>query len=103
MRALLLALPLVLAGCVGRSLINDGQCSGSWPDEDRYVHCCAQHDVDYRLGGDIADRLAADQALRVCVLEATGDEALAEAGYRWVRRNGWWVWGAGNGGRNGPR
>ena len=74
-----------------RSLIN----SDDWCD------CCVEHDIAYWQGGTETQRLAADQALRDCVLEKTSDEALAEMMYQGVRFGGspyfynWYRWGYG--------
>jgi hypothetical protein len=51
-------------------------------------NCCVAHDEAYWLGGTAADRLKADEALRACVLEKTGDEALAALMFRGVRLGG---------------
>ena len=50
--------------------------------------CCVAHDHAYWRGGTIETRLKADQALRTCVHEATGNEALAELMYLGVRTGG---------------
>ena len=82
-------LAATLTGCA-LSPIHDDECSGDWPDEARYAHCCIVHDAEYRAG--VGTRLASDQRLRQCVVNATGDEALAERGFQWVRTWGgvWW-------------
>lgn len=77
-----------------------------FPDSSRidsrdWCRCCFAHDIAYWRGGTEADRLAADEALRQCVLEATGDATLAEAMYLGVRFGGspyfknWYRWGYG--------
>lgn len=84
--------------------ISDG-CS-LFPDSslinaDDWCACCLEHDIAYWKGGTEAERLAADQALRDCVLEATGDVHLSEAMYLGVRMGGspyfknWYRWGYG--------
>ena len=68
---------------------------------DDWCRCCLDHDIAYWRGGTAAERLAADKALRACVLEATGDANLAEAMYLGVRMGGspyfknWYRWGYG--------
>ena len=74
-----------------RSLINS----------DDWCECCLEHDVAYWQGGTEAQRVIADQMLRDCVLEKTGNQALAEAMYQGVRFGGspyfynWYRWGYG--------
>ena len=74
-----------------RSLIN----SDDWCD------CCLEHDIAYWQGGTEEQRLEADQELRDCVLEKTGNRALAETMYQGVRFGGspyfynWYRWGYG--------
>ncbi|MGB0744851.1 MAG: hypothetical protein ACPGSB_10040 [Opitutales bacterium] len=68
---------------------------------DDWCLCCLKHDIAYWKGGTEAERLAADEALRECVLENTGDAQLAEAMYLAVRMGGspyfknWYRWGYG--------
>lgn len=68
---------------------------------DDWCQCCLQHDIAYWQGGTEDERLAADEALRDCVLERTGDAQLAEAMYLGVRMGGspyfknWYRWGYG--------
>jgi len=86
-------LPFSSDGC---SLFPDGDLSGR-----EWCGCCFTHDVAYWQGGSEADRLAADEALRQCVREQTGDAALAQAMYLGVRAGGspavptWYRWGYG--------
>jgi hypothetical protein len=81
----------------GCSLFPDG----SMINADDWCACCLQHDIAYWKGGTEAQRLAADEALRDCVLETTGDAKLAEAMYLGVRMGGspyfknWYRWGYG--------
>lgn len=81
----------------GCSLFPDGSLINS----DDWCVCCLEHDIAYWKGGTEAERLAADQALRDCVLEKTGDAKLAEAMYLGVRMGGspyfknWYRWGYG--------
>lgn len=70
-------------------------------NSDDWCVCCFEHDIAYWKGGTEAERLAADIKLRDCVLESTGDEALAEMMYQGVRFGGspyfynWYRWGYG--------
>jgi len=74
-----------------RSLINS----------DDWCECCLEHDIAYWQGGTEDQRKVADQVLRDCVLEKTGNQALAEAMYQGVRFGGspyfynWYRWGYG--------
>jgi hypothetical protein len=74
-----------------RSLIN----SDDWCD------CCFEHDIAYWKGGTEEERLAADVALRECILEKTGNKELADLMYEGVRLGGspyfynWYRWGYG--------
>ena len=87
-----------------REFSSDG-CS-MFPDQslinsDDWCRCCFEHDIAYWQGGTEEERMAADLALRQCVLESTGDEALAEMMYQGVRLGGspyfynWYRWGYG--------
>ncbi|MFT3916511.1 MAG: hypothetical protein QM704_21260 [Anaeromyxobacteraceae bacterium] len=73
--------PFTTDGC---SLFPDRRLvlSGDWCD------CCVRHDLAYWRGGTEADRLAADEALRACVRERTGDPVLAEGMFVGVRAGG---------------
>jgi len=70
-------------------------------DESDWCDCCLEHDIAYWKGGTEEDRLAADEALRLCVLERTGDEILAGLMFDGVRLGGspyfptWYRWGYG--------
>lgn len=74
-----------------RSLINN----------DDWCGCCFAHDIAYWKGGTEEERLAADIALRDCVLEKTGNEDLAAIMFEGVRFGGspyfynWYRWGYG--------
>jgi len=74
--------PFASDGC---SLFPDGtyEKKALWRD------CCVEHDIAYWQGGTEAQRRDADQRLYDCVLEKTGDAALAKTMYDAVR-----VWGA---------
>ena len=81
----------------GCSLFPDGTMA----DRSQWCDCCFQHDITYWRGGSKEERNAADNALRVCVLERTGNTALANAMYTGVRMGGspvfptWYRWGYG--------
>ena len=68
----------------GCSLFLDGTIS----DRTKWCECCLRHDVAYWRGGAEQERKQADAALRDCVLERTGDKALAETMYLGVRAGG---------------
>ena len=87
-----------------RDFTSDG-CS-LFPDHsiingDDWCECCLEHDIAYWQGGTEAQRLAADQKLRNCILEKTGNQALAETMYQGVRLGGspyfynWYRWSYG--------
>jgi len=81
----------------GCSLFPDSSLINS----DDWCECCLAHDIAYWKGGTEAERLAADEALRDCVLKSTGDAQLAETMYVGVRMGGspyfknWYRWGYG--------
>jgi protein tyrosine phosphatase (PTP) superfamily phosphohydrolase (DUF442 family) len=81
----------------GCSLFPDGTLS----ERNKWCGCCFNHDLTYWQGGSKADRKLADEALRDCVLERTGDVVLAETLYLGVRAGGhpdlpnWYRWGYG--------
>jgi len=87
-------LPFTSDGC---SLFPDGTLS----DRNKWCDCCFTHDLAYWQGGTEEQRLAADQALGDCVLQRTGNRALAETMYLGVRSGGhpvfpaWYRWGYG--------
>ena len=70
-------------------------------DESDWCDCCLVHDIAYWKGGTEEERLAADLALRECVLAKTGDEALANLMFEGIRMGGspyfntWYRWGYG--------
>lgn len=104
----ILAGVLLFSGCATTSDLNeftsDG-CSlfpdGTLHDRSLWCDCCFSHDVAYWRGGSEEERREADQALRMCVLDRTGNKALAEAMHRGVRAGGnpvfptWYRWGYG--------
>ena len=57
-------------------------------NSDDWCACCVQHDMAYWKGGTESERLAADEALRDCVIETTGNHELAEAMFLGVRFGG---------------
>lgn len=63
--------------------------------------CCFEHDLVYWRGGTYDERAAADARLKSCVLEKTGNAALASLMYEGVRIGGspyfynWYRWGYG--------
>ena len=81
----------------GCSLFPDG----SLDNGNQWCDCCFTHDQAYWQGGTEEQRLVADQTLRDCVLQRTGNRALAETMYHGVRSGGrpifpaWYRWGYG--------
>lgn len=74
----------------------------SWPgDRGSWYDCCHEHDIAYWQGGTAHQRMKADEHLRQCVAESTGNEALAWTMYQGVRAGGhpifpnWYRWGYG--------
>lgn len=103
--ALLIAL---LSGCAhaqGLKPFSSDGCSlfpdGDQKDRKRWCVCCLQHDIAYWRGGTEAERQRADEELRTCVTEHTGNVALAETMYLGVRTGGspmmptWYRWSYG--------
>lgn len=68
---------------------------------DDWCECCFEHDIAYWKGGTEEERLAADVALRECIIEKTGNQELADLMYEGVRFGGspyfynWYRWGYG--------
>ncbi len=101
-------LAITTAGCQRKAELSDFRSDGCslFPDRS-LIHskdwcpCCVEHDIAYWQGGTEAQRLEADQRLRECVLEKTGDEVLAETMFQGVRFGGspyfynWYRWGYG--------
>ena len=81
----------------GCSLFPDGTLR----DRTLWCNCCFNHDIAYWRGGSEDERKEADKALRACVLDRTGNKALAEMMYDGVRVGGspvfptWYRWGYG--------
>jgi len=61
---------------------------GTLQERQKWCGCCEKHDIDYWQGGTEGQRLVADQALRGCVLESTGNEMLADTMFLGVRGGG---------------
>ena len=108
-RLTIILLILFLSGCVGsEKQISDFESDGctlfpdsSLIDKTDWCECCFDHDIAYWQGGLEEERLKADETLRDCVLEKTGDENLAKVIYQGVRFGGspyfynWYRWGYG--------
>jgi hypothetical protein len=106
---LIIALAVLLfVGCAARKGLNDFTSDGCslFPDRSLILKqdwsaCCLEHDIAYWKGGTEAQRLSADTALKACVFENTGDEALSETVFNGVRLGGspyfynWYRWGYG--------
>ena len=108
-RIIIVLLILILPGCNGnKKLISDFESDGCtlFPDssimiESDWCDCCFEHDIAYWQGGTEEERLKADEALRDCIKDKTGNESLAKVIYRGVRFGGspyfynWYRWGYG--------
>ena len=105
---ILLLLPLLLMACEPQAELKPFSSDGCslFPDGDLikgtdWRDCCVQHDIAYWQGGTREQRKTADEALRQCVLEKTGNEELAKLMYEGVRFGGspyfynWYRWGYG--------
>lgn len=99
---------LLVSGCSRSPGLRDFTSDGCslFPDrslinEEDWCSCCFDHDIAYWKGGTEEERLAADIALRECILEKTGNAELAELLYTGVRLGGspyfynWYRWGYG--------
>jgi hypothetical protein len=81
----------------GCSLFPDG----TMKDRAKWCDCCFEHDISYWQGGAADERRTADERLRACVQERTGDKVLAETMYLGVRAGGspafptWYRWAYG--------
>jgi hypothetical protein len=107
-RILILLIPVLMTGCSNGREIKDFKSDGCslFPDKsiisrDDWCDCCFQHDLLYWQGGTEAERLKADEALRECILQKTGNVNLARVMYSGVRFGGspyfynWYRWGYG--------
>jgi hypothetical protein len=99
---------LLCGACSQKPKLNDFSSDGcslfpdrSLIDSKDWCECCFLHDIAYWQGGTEAERLAADERLRECVLAKTDDPLLAEAMFQGVRMGGspefknWYRWGYG--------
>ena len=81
----------------GCSLFPDGTII----ERNLWCDCCLNHDLAYWRGGTEEERKWADETLRACVLEKTGNRALSDLMYSGVRIGGasifptWYRWGYG--------
>ena len=104
----LAALSILLVGCSSDDELHPFASDGCslFPDaslisSDDWCSCCFQHDLAYWRGGTAEERKAADQQLRDCVQQKTGNQALATMMYDGVRFGGspyfynWYRWGYG--------
>ncbi|MGJ8641070.1 MAG: hypothetical protein ACSHYA_16895 [Opitutaceae bacterium] len=105
---LLLITTCWFTACKNQPLLKDFTSDGcslfpdrSLIDAKDWCECCVEHDIAYWQGGTEAQRLAADQQLRACVLAKTDDSILADAMFNGVRVGGspwfynWYRWGYG--------
>jgi hypothetical protein len=97
---------LVLAACARPPRLSPFSSDGCtlFPDRNprqTWCACCVEHDLAYWKGGADSLRRAADSALGACVLERTGDSAMARMVYAGTRAGGsgyfptWYRWGYG--------
>jgi hypothetical protein len=106
--AVLFLIMVLSFGWAGAGEIKDFKSDGCslFPDRslitgEDWCLCCFQHDLAYWQGGTADQRLAADKALRDCILKQTGNTKLAEMMYVGVRFGGspyfynWYRWGYG--------
>lgn len=74
---------------------------GTFSEQDLWCDCCIKHDLAYWQGGNRKQKQQADQVLRDCVFQKTGNTLLAEAMYVGVTLGGspvfptWYRWGYG--------
>lgn len=85
----------LLSGCATAQELKEFSSDGCslFPDGDRndrkrWCACCLQHDIAYWRGGTEEERQRADEQLRACVVERTGNAVLAETMYLGVRAGG---------------
>lgn len=98
---------LITATCQADALdnFNSDGCSlfpdGTIIDTELWRTCCYTHDLAYWRGGIHLDKLRADENLRQCVLNKTGNSVLARVMYLGVTLGGspvfptWYRWGYG--------
>ena len=79
-RIFVLLVPLLIFGGVNVKEIKDFKSDGCslFPDrslmsQEDWCLCCFEHDIVYWKGGTEAERLKADEALRDCVFQKTGE------------------------------
>jgi hypothetical protein len=107
-RIFILLILILICACEDKEEISDFTSDGCtlFPDSSLilkkdWCDCCFEHDIAYWQGGTKEERLKADEALRDCVLEKTGNEKLANVIYSGVRFGGspyfynWYRWGYG--------
>jgi hypothetical protein len=94
-----LALVGLLGGCASPDTLSSFSTDGCSRFPDRSVVkgkewclCCVAHDRAYWRGGTAEERRKADEALRACVQERTGDAGLAALMYTGVRIGGSPYW-----------
>lgn len=74
---------------------------GTLTRQDLWCDCCVNHDIAYWQGGSRKQKKQADQTLRECVLQKTGNSLLADTMYYGVTLGGspvyptWYRWGYG--------
>ena len=106
--AFILLICISISACSNSSEINPFSSDGCslFPDSSvitkkDWCECCYQHDVAYWQGGTKQQRKHADFELKKCVLQKTGDQAMANLIYEGVRVGGspyfynWYRWGYG--------
>lgn len=99
---------LLIFACTDNSKLQSFTSDGCslFPDQslinnEDWCSCCFTHDLAYWRGGTYAERKAADEQLKQCVLEKTQNEVLANVMYEGVRFGGspyfynWYRWGYG--------
>ena len=87
--ALGLWVALLTGGSAAASSLDDFKSDGcSMFRDGSYYSCCYLHDFAYWHGGTAEGRKSADQALRACVREITGNGFLAGAMFWGVRLGG---------------
>ena len=103
-----LLLVILLAFQVSAEQISDFKSDGCshFPDgtlehKNLWCDCCIAHDIAYWQGGTRLQKKVADQALRDCVVNKTGNQLLADTMYIGVTVGGlpvypiWYRWGFG--------